>query len=322
MNVVLACLPVYGQAPQLALPVSANLPHDVYLEVELNGQRTSVIAQFRELNGHLAATAKDLGNMGLALDRLGITETAEVQLDSIPGLHYTYDAARQAVSLQVPDNLRKPYSFDTRAQIKTPPAASSRGLLINYDAYAQSNTDAQLAIWSEERYFDPTGVFSNTGIMYLYRNDRRYTRYDTSWSMSDPVKLSMTQFGDTISSSLAWSRSVRIGGFQWRSNFALRPDLVTFPVPAFAGSAVVPSSVDLYINSIRQFSGNVPSGPFIVNNVPGITGGGQATVITRDALGRTVATSVPLYVDTRLLATGLSSYSFEAGFLAREEAAR
>jgi outer membrane usher protein len=105
MNVVLTCLPVYGQAPQLALPVSANLPHDVYLEVELNGQRTSVIAQFRELNGHLAATAKDLGNMGLALDRLGITETAEVQLDSIPGLHYTYDAARQAVSLQVPDTI-------------------------------------------------------------------------------------------------------------------------------------------------------------------------------------------------------------------------
>src|SRR5471030_1093221 len=317
MNAVLACVPVCAQTPQLPPPVSENLPHDVYLEVELNGQRSSVIAQFRELNGHLAATGKDLGNIGLALDRLGIADTAEVQLDSIPGLHYTYDAARQTVSLHVPDTIRKPYTFDTRAQVKTPPATSSRGLLINYDAYAQSNTDSQLAIWSEERYFDPTGVFSNTGIMYLYRNDRRYTRYDTSWSMSDPVALNTTQFGDAISSSLAWSRSVRIGGFQWRSNFALRPDLVTFPVPAFAGSAVVPSSVDLYINSVRQYSGNVPSGPFIVSNVPGITGGGQTTVITRDALGRTVETLVPLYVDTRLLATGLTSYSFEAGFLRR-----
>ncbi|SOE94303.1 Outer membrane usher protein [Burkholderia sp. D7] len=317
MNAVLAGLPAYAQTPQLPSPLSTNLPHDVYLEVEVNGQRTSMIAQFRELNGHLAAKGKDLDNIGLALDRLGIADTVEVQLDSIGGLRYTYDAARQTVSLEIPDNLRKPYTFNTRAQARTPPATSSRGLLINYDAYAQSSTDAQLAIWSEERYFDPTGVFSNTGIMYLYRNDRRYTRYDTSWSMSDPVALDTKQFGDTISSSLAWSRSVRIGGFQWRSNFALRPDLVTFPVPAFAGSAVVPSSVDLYINSVRQYSGNVPSGPFIVNNVPGITGGGQATVITRDALGRTVATSLPLYVDTRLLATGLSSYSFEAGFLRR-----
>lgn len=296
---------------------NANLPHDVYLEVVLNGQSTSLIAHFRELNGRLAATGKDLSDIGLAIDRLGVADTAEVQLDSIPCLRYDYNTAHQSVHLQVPDSIRKPYTFDTRALAKIPPATSSRGLVINYDAFAQTNTAAQLAVWSEERYFDPAGVFSNTGIAYLYRNEHRYTRYDTSWSTSNPATLSTTQIGDTISSSLAWSRSIRIGGFQWRSNFALRPDLVTFPLPALAGSAVVPSSVDLYINNVRQFSGNVPSGPFIVNNVPGITGGGQATVITRDALGRTVAASVPLYVDMRLLAAGLSSYSFEAGFLRR-----
>lgn len=318
--VLLECARGFAQAqpqPPARPDASSNQPHDVYLEVALNGERSTLIAQFRELNGRLSARGRDLDNIGLATGRLGIGESAEVPLDSIRGLHYTYDAARQRVTLQVPDAIRKPFTFDTRALTPTPPATSSRGFLINYDAYAQSNTDAQLAIWSEERYFDPAGVFSNTGVVYLYKNDHRYTRYDTSWSTSDPVALSTKQIGDTISSSLAWSRSVRIGGFQWRSNFALRPDLVTFPVPAFGGSAVVPSSVDLYVNSVRQFSGNVPSGPFIVNNVPGITGGGQATVITRDALGRTIETSVPLYVDTRLLAAGLSSYSIEAGFLRR-----
>jgi outer membrane usher protein len=131
--------------------------------------------------------------------------------------------------------------FNTRELTATPRATSSRGFVINYDAFAQTDTDAQLAIWSEERYFDPTGVFSNTGIAYLYRNQHRYTRYDTSWSISNPDTLNTTQIGDTISTSLAWSRSIRISGFQWRSNFALRPDLVTFPVPALGGSAVVPS---------------------------------------------------------------------------------
>ncbi|MCP3707177.1 fimbria/pilus outer membrane usher protein [Paraburkholderia sp. CNPSo 3274] len=311
------CTRVYGQGALQMADASANSPHDVILEVDLNGQRTSLLAHFRELNGHLAATGRDLSDIGLATAALGIADTAEVQLDSISGLHYTYDAARQAVDLQIPDSMRKPYTFDSRSLPRTAPASSSRGLVINYDAFAQTNTDEQLALYTEERYFDPAGVFSNTGIAYLYRNDQRYTRYDTSWSRSDPATLGTTQFGDTISSSLAWSRSIRIGGFQWRSNFALRPDLVTFPVPALAGSAVVPSAVDLYINNVRQFSGNVPSGPFIVSDVPGITGAGQATVITRDALGRTITTSVPLYVDTRLLAPGLSSYSFEAGFLRR-----
>ncbi|MET5013105.1 fimbrial biogenesis outer membrane usher protein, partial [Burkholderia pseudomallei] len=78
------------------------------------------------------------------------------------------------------------------------------------------------------------------------------TRYDTSWSMSDPTSLTTTQFGDTISSSLAWTRSRRVAGLQWRSNFALRPDLVSFPVPALAGTAVVPSTVDLFVNGVRQ----------------------------------------------------------------------
>lgn len=301
------------------LPVStrAHESRDLYLEVTLNGQRTSVIVHFREVDGHLVATGSDLNSLGIETERLGIADTAEVRLDDITGLRYRYDAAQQAIDLQAPDSIRKPYRFDTRELSATPAATSSRGLVINYDAFVQTDTEQRLAFYSEERYFDPAGVFSTTGIAYLYSDLSRYTRYDTSWSRSNPATLDTTQIGDTISGSLAWTRSLRMAGFQWRSNFALRPDLVTFPVPTLSGTAVVPSSVDLYINSVRQYSGNVPSGPFIVNNVPGITGAGQATVITHDALGRTVETSVPLYVDTRLLAPGLSSYSFEAGFLRR-----
>lgn len=189
--------------------------------------------------------------------------------------------------------------------------------MLNYDAYAQTLAHSPLAIWSEARYFDPAGVFSSTGIAYLYDDRQRYLRYDTSWTRSAPATLTSTQFGDTISSSLSWTRSLRIGGVQWRSNFGLRPDLVTFPVPALSGSAVVPTSVDLYVNNVRQFSGDVPGGPFVINSVPGITGSGNATVVTRDALGRSVSTSIPLYIDTRLLAPGLASYSVEAGFLRR-----
>ncbi|WP_165979565.1 fimbria/pilus outer membrane usher protein [Paraburkholderia guartelaensis] len=306
-----------GQDALLMSDAGANAPHEVVLEVDVNGQRSSLLARFREQDGRLSASGPDLDAIGLATGRLGIAAAADVPLDSIPGLRYTYDAAHQAVDLQIPDAIRKPYTFDSRALPATPPATSSRGLLVNYDAFAQTPDDGQLALYSEERWFDPAGVFSNTGIAYLYRHDQRYTRYDTSWSTSSPATPSTTQIGDTISSSLAWTRSVRLAGFQWRSNFALRPDLVTFPVPALGGSAVVPSAVDLYVNSVRQFSGNVPSGPFIVNDVPGITGASEATVITHDALGRTIATSVPLYVDIRLLAPGLSSYSFEAGFLRR-----
>ncbi|WP_193098062.1 fimbria/pilus outer membrane usher protein [Burkholderia sp. Z1] len=309
--------PGYARADEPTALVMTDSVHDVILEVSVNGENTALLAHFRERDGHLSASGADLRTIGFATDRLGIADAATVDLDTIPGLRYRYDVARQSVDLQMPDTLRRPYAVDSRALPATQAATASRGIAINYEAYAQTIGDWQFSLYTDVRYFDPNGVFNSTGTATLYNGERRYTRFETSWSHSDPARPSTTQIGDAISGSLAWTRAVRLGGFQWRSNFALRPDLVTFPIPSLTGSAAVPSAVDLYINNVRQYTGNVPSGPFIIHDVPGITGAGQATVITRDALGRTVATSVPLYVDTRMLSPGLSSYSFEAGFLRR-----
>ncbi|QGZ65997.1 fimbria/pilus outer membrane usher protein [Paraburkholderia acidisoli] len=304
---------VLAARPRGKLPPAQG---DLYLEVTLNGQRTALIAHFRQRDGHLYADAGDLDAIGLHLSNAQ-SKAAEIALDSLPGLHYQYDETSQSITIDAPDLLRKVYVFDTRAADRAPQASASRGFVFNYDAYVQQAGGTEAALWSEERYFDAHGVLSNNGTAYLYGTMHRYVRFDTWWRGSNPNRLSTTQFGDTISSSLDWSRSLRIGGFQWRSNFALRPDLVTFPVPSLSGSAVVPSSVDLYVNNVKQFSGTVPGGPFVISNVPGITGAGEATVVTRDALGRAVTTTVPLYIDTRLLAAGLSSYSVEAGFLRR-----
>jgi len=62
----------------------------------------------------------------------------------------------------------------------------------------------------------------------------------------------------------------------------------------------------------------VPSGPFVINQVSGLSGAGQATLVTRDTAGRAITTVVPLYVDTRLLAEGLTDYSVELGVLRRD----
>lgn len=295
----------------------ANQPQEVYLEVILNGERQEALQHFILRGGKLFATGQTLDAIGLASDKLGVAQTQQVPLDSLKGFSYRYDASTQTVDVTVENRLRKPYTLDARQLQPTPRASSGRGLILNYDAIAQSEARSRLALWSEERYFDPHGVFSNTGIAYLYSNLHHYVRYDTSWSQSDPDTLSTVQWGDTISSSLAWSRSIRLAGWQWRSNFALRPDLVTFPLPTLAGSAAVPSALDLYVNSMHQLHTDVPAGPFQLSNAPGINGAGQATLVTRDALGRLLTTSLPLYIDPRLLAAGLSSYSVELGFVRR-----
>ena len=296
---------------------------DVFLEVSINGANTSQLLRFRDAQGRLSASADALRSVGIDVPEAeGAAGSPALRLDAIPGLRYSYNAATQSVNLVVPDALRTPYQLDMRGVPRAPPATSGRGLVLNYDAYAQTSGLSRLSLYTEQRYFSPSGVFSNTGITYAGGRADRYIRYDTYWTRSDQDTMRTLRLGDTITSSLDWSRSIRIAGVQWGRNFSLRPDLVTFPVAAISASSVVPSSIALYINGVQQYSSNVPAGPFVVNQIPGITGAGQATIVTRDALGRSIATTVPLYVDTRLLARGLSSYSVEAGFVRRRFSVR
>ncbi|WP_353462585.1 fimbria/pilus outer membrane usher protein, partial [Pseudomonas aeruginosa] len=108
---------------------------------------------------------------------------------------------------------------------------------------------------------------------------------------------------------------VRMGGFRFARNFGVRPDLVTYPLLRFDGQAAVPSTVDLFINGYKASSADLQPGPFAISNVPYINGAGEATVVTTDAQGRQVVTSLPFYVSNTLLARGLSDFDLSVGRL-------
>lgn len=309
-----------------SMPAPRNAGNELYLEVMVNTEATGLILRFTQQGKGLFSSVENLQQLGLDPARFGASGQAEVGLDAIAGLTYVYDAARQSLALTVSDSLRQPYAVSARAARRAPPSQVTPGAVLNYEIYSELGETRQSAIFNDFRYFNSSGVLSNTGTINLGGSARdgqhKYMRYDTFWNHADPDTLQSWQVGDLISSSLSWSRAVRMGGFQWRKNFQLRPDLLTFPVATLDGTALVPSSLNLLINGVQQYSASVPSGPFVLNQVAGINGAGLATVITRDALGRSVATTLPLYVDTRLLATGLSDYSLEIGALRRDYGTR
>lgn len=313
-----AAAPTWLAATRPDGPLPASGTGDIYLEAILNGTSTQTIARFRLSNGRLSTTADELRAIGIRTDDLQPDASGLIALDGIPGLRYVYDVRTQQAQLTLDDARRVPQVLNFQAQRRVAPT-SGMGLVLNYDAYLQPTTlgsgGASLGLFSEQRVFHPGGVFSNSGVGVFDAGTQRYTRLDTNWSHSDADQLTTLTLGDAVTSSLTWSRAVRLGGIQWRRNFALRPDLVTYPLPVLGASAAVPTAVDLYINSVRQFTGQVGSGPFVLNNAPAITGAGQAVIVVKDALGRDVVTSVPLYIDTRLLAAGLFDYAAETGFL-------
>jgi outer membrane usher protein len=314
----LLAAPAHAADAPLAAPAAAATG-ELYLEVKLNGRSSGSVMRFVQLPGtsRLRASAEDLRSVGVVLSATPGAVPDELDLDQVPGLAYTFDAATQSIDLRVTDALRTPFVVETRPVRPVATGSASPGAVVNYDLYSRFGAGAQTSLLAEARYFNAQGVFSTTALAQVQGQRRSVLRYDSSWSHADPVTLTSLQVGDFISRSVPWSRSIRMGGVEYRKNFDLRPDVLTYPVPQIGGSAVVPSSVALYVNQMQQYAGTVPDGPFVLNQVAGLNGAGQATLVTRDALGREVATSIPLYIDTRLLAPGYDDYALGAGLVRR-----
>src|SRR5690606_2372619 len=76
-------------------------------------------------------------------------------------------------------------------------------------------------------------------------------------------------------------------------------------------------TVDLILDGKSTITQTVQPGPFTITDIPVHSGAGMATIITTDALGRQVSTSLPFYVSSDLLKRGFLDYAGSAGALRR-----
>lgn len=291
--------------------------HDVYLELSLNGSARGLV-HFGERDGELWAGAATLRQLGFVLPA---NLSDPVRLNALTGLRVHYDVSRQSVALIAPLQLLSlPTTVVTAPGIAPQKASASPGLLLNYDLYGTQGqgTASSLNAFTELRAFSGTSVLSSTGLSQATRSDGgswqdHSVRLDTTWSTSYQDQMLTLRVGDTLTGALSWSRTTRIGGIQLARNFALQPYRITAPLPAFLGSATLPSDVDLYVNGMRQYSGQVPAGPFQLNTIPNISGAGNAQVVLTDAFGRATTLNFSLYDTHQLLAKGLSDWSVDLG---------
>lgn len=295
----------------------AQAPADLYLDVQLNGMPRG-LAPFVWRDGELWASAATLQQLGFVLP---VTSADPQRLRTLPGLTLDYNAARQSVSIMAPlAALDLPTTVVGAPGIAAQAASASPGLLLNYDLYGtQARAGrATLGAFTELRAFSGNTVFSSTALMQGQRADGsdwrgQSARLDTTWSRAFPDALLTLRLGDTLTGALPWSRATRIGGIQLARDFGLQPYRSTAPLPSFIGSATLPSEVELYVNGMRQYSGQVPAGPFQLNTLPSINSAGTAQVVLTDALGRATTVNFPIHDSGRLLAEGLTDWSVDLG---------
>lgn len=291
---------------------------DLYLETTLNGVDRG-LAHFGYRDGQLWVTLATMRQLGFTLPA---DTPSPMRLASLPGVQVRYDQEQQSVTLQAPlKMLRLDTQMINTREMRTPKASASPGLLLNYNVYGTRDErgSGSVSAYTELRAFNAHGVLSNTALTQATRADghwrTRSVRLDSTWSLSFPESMITVNVGDTLTGATSWSRATRVGGIQIGSNFALQPYNVTTPLPAFFGSATLPSQVQLYINGMQQYSGKVPAGPFQLNAVPGINGAGNAQVLLTNALGQVTTLNFSLYGTQRLLRQGLTDWSAELGFV-------
>lgn len=302
---------------------------ELYLEVILNQTRNGQLSRFIRRGDRFFASADTLRQLGLNIS--DGNSGAMHALDEFPGVVVNYDAGKQRISIDAPLSQLSLSTTVLNTQRGDEPfaASASPGAMLNYDLYAtQQDGASNLTATAELRLFGiGDGVFSNTAVARTYRlsgEDWRgeTVRLDSNWQLSLPESAVTVIVGDTFSGFLNWTRAVRLGGVQIGRNFGLQPYRITAPLPAFLGEVAVPSSVDLYINGMKQYSGEVPTGPFQLATVPGVTGAGNAQIVITDAFGRTRTLDFPFYATQQLLAKGLSDWSVTAGVVREDYGVR
>ncbi|PXX42096.1 fimbria/pilus outer membrane usher protein [Undibacterium pigrum] len=293
-------------------PEAAPADEILLLEVSVNGRQTQTVLQFTRRAGKLFVSPDELQSAGL---RLNTTSKEQVDLSSIAE-DFQLDMAAQKISIRVRPDLLNTTQLNTATSESETVALADKypGALLNYDVLAsQSGGSKAVSALAEARAFYGPHVFSSTGLTYAHEGKTNSLRLDSTYTYSNPNSLQRYRLGDFISNGLPWSRPVRMGGIQLSTDFALRPDLVTFPTPDLRGEAVVASNVDLFLNGIRQLSETVPPGPFEIRRPPVATGAGTMSIAVTDALGRQTFRNIPFYASEKLLRDGLLSYSIEAG---------
>jgi outer membrane usher protein len=324
--VVSSATPPASPAAASSAPAASN-DETLYLDVQVNGHSIGKIGEFTLRHGTLWARPEDLRDLGFRVPVSRASETGGlVGLSDLPGLNWILDAKNQVLQVTAIDSALLPALLQPLGR---EPAGSRRviesgtGVTLNYDTVGTFSGGQKGGSGSfETRAFSPWGIVSSDWLAFAGANSptpgaTRAIRLDSSYTFADVNSLRRYSLGDFINGGLSWTRPVHLEGIQINSDFSMRPDLVTFPVPTITGSTAVPSTVNVLTDGNLAASSQIAPGPFEVPQLPVVEGAGTISMTVTDAMGQQVTVTQPFYASSTMLAKGLQTFALQAGLVRR-----
>jgi len=321
---VLACT---GHAPAAAKDVLAQLTATAaqrqiaVLDGFVNGQPQGPVFVIVERGETIAIEASALRGWRIKVPAHATFEFEDrvfLLVTDLPGTRANFEQRTQRLLLNFPPDLYEraniQFGLGSNAELSPTPLAG----FINYSLFGYTSSETNYGAG-----FFELGASGNLGSLITTASAstavpadssiHRFVRYDTAWRSDDREGLRTWNVGDSFTQAGTWGSSLRFGGVQFGTNFQLQPELITYPLQPFSGTAVVPSTVDVFVNGSRIASKPVTPGPFTVNDIPLISGAGDVQLVVRDQFGQQQVITQPFYASRRLLRGGLDEYQLSLG---------
>jgi outer membrane usher protein len=291
------------------------------------GEREVAPVRYLAPDGPLYVGEQVLAQWGIAAAPASLLEFAGARwlcVESL-GLRYQLNLAQLTLTLEFPLEMYGGSSASfTREDLI--PVTYAPGAFFNYDlrfdrSLGSADTGpASLGANWEVGAFSRAGLFTSS--FFSGNNGRGTIRLDTTLRRDDPDSITSLVAGDTFTRPGNYGAALRMAGLQYQRNFANAPLLITYPTGNVAGTAAVPSTVDIYIGNAKTYSTQVKPGAFSVSNLPVPVGAGNVRVVVRDVFGQETTAVVPYVRYDSMLRQGLHDFSYEAGVLRRDYAVK
>jgi len=234
-----------------------------------------------------------------------------IDLASLPGVRFSWDQARTELAISAESDAFLTTHVNADEDYTAPVAPYTPGAYLNYDLLLTDSPGSheRLALL-DMGLFRGEGLFTGNWVTGTLGTTRLMSRYQI-----DQVSAMKTlRIGDNSNSTGAWGRAVLFGGLQYGTHFAIRPNFIAMALPSASGRALLPSTVDVYVNNALRTRQNVSAGPFSIQNLPVMTGAGEVQVVVKDLLGREQVLTQSFFASPRLLRPGLVEDAWEIGW--------
>lgn len=294
---------------------------ELFLSVQINSfSKAETLLFLKQVDGRLLMLAEDWQHWRLKPAPASAVFRYEEQdyyyLDELQGVTYRVNLTELSVAIQVDISWFQSSHLQVSQGEQIVTAQSASGAFLSYEivsSYTQkSQTDTNLFL--DGVLFYPIGVFEHQWLVpHLESQQRKITRLNTTFVKDDLNQITTLKVGDSITSNLGLGGGVRFAGLQWLSNFNLRPTMIKYNLPSLSAEALLPSTVDIFMNKAKSYSQQVPAGAFTLEDIPIVSGRGEARVVVKDLLGREQVFLLPYYADADVLKAGLQEYAVESG---------